>query len=256
MDLSSARWIGGAHVTSYPNRWAQRCGREVPREEISARDRMINGNPTSRKYSGRLRGTMIFTQWASSLFRPKTRLYRRRTRAPCHYEHRQTSPAISHAEDAKLRQRIFETAIIERYRRRELSGVAVDSVGPEQEDLSTRTGATGHRGRVSPHLFGRQSMAGEVRTSRAGRDRRQRKRLRSTRRVEHLSQASQERGLNGVRMIISDACLALPRSHVVQWYTQHLRTSPRPRCGRSRLCSRRSTPAGTLWRHARRLYKD
>ena len=35
MDLSSARWIGGAHVTSYPNGGLNGVAGEVTSEEIS-----------------------------------------------------------------------------------------------------------------------------------------------------------------------------------------------------------------------------
>src|SRR5262245_1094487 len=77
---------------------------------------------------------------------------------------------------------------------------------------------------------------------------------------EHLK----ERGLKGVRLITSDACIGLAESAaeffleaawqrcVVHWYRNIFSHCPRPRCGRLRPCSRRSTPARTSRQHARR----
>src|SRR5207253_6635100 len=76
--------------------------------------------------------------------------------------------------------------------------------------------------------------------------------------LKHLK----ERGLKGVRLIISDACIGLAESAaeffpeaawqrcVVHWYRNIF--SHVPRCGRSQPCSRRSTPARTWRQHARR----
>src|SRR5262245_30316114 len=75
-----------------------------------------------------------------------------------------------------------------------------------------------------------------------------------------------ERGLSGVRMIISDACRGLAESAAeffpdAAWQRCNrsctaIATSSamclRPRCGRSRPCSKRSTPARTLARRVRR----
>ena len=73
-----------------------------------------------------------------------------------------------------------------------------------------------------------------------------------------------ERGLSGVRLVISDACLGLAESAaeffpeaawqrcIVHGTATSSATCPRPRCGRLRRCSRRSTRARTSWRHAKR----
>jgi putative transposase len=79
--------------------------------------------------------------------------------------------------------------------------------------------------------------------------------------LKHLK----ERGLRGVQLIISDACLGLSERAAeffpnAAWQLVSCTgtatssvTFPRPRCGRSRRCSRRFTPARTSWRRARRL---
>src|SRR4051794_31317911 len=81
--------------------------------------------------------------------------------------------------------------------------------------------------------------------------------------LKHLK----ERGLKGVQLIISDACIGLSES-ASEFFPMLLgkdvscigtatssATFPRPRCARSRPCSRRSTPARTSWRLGRRLSK-
>jgi Transposase, Mutator family len=82
--------------------------------------------------------------------------------------------------------------------------------------------------------------------------------------LKHLK----ERGLHGVRLIISDACMGLSESAAdffpdAAWQRciVYIGTAtfsvmcPRPRCARSRRCSRPSTPARTSRRHGRRLSK-
>ena len=237
---------------------------------------------------------------------------RRDTRAG-HYERKlQTKAGEVRLRIPKLRQQTFETAIIERYRRREssveealiemyLAGVSVRRV----EDITEALWGT----RVSPStvselnkkIYGtietwrnrpievehpyvyldgivlKRSWAGEVRNvsllvaigvnsdgyreilgicegakeDKAG----------WSAFLKHLK----ERGLRGVQLIISDACLGLPRVRPSSSQTQpgsvvsctgtatSSVTFPRPRCERSRRCSRRFMPARTSWRHARRL---
>ena len=239
---------------------------------------------------------------------------RRDTRAG-HYERKlQTKAGEVKLQIPKLRTQTFETAIIERYRRREssveealiemyLAGVSVRRV----EDITEALWGT----RVSPStvsslnkkIYGtieawrnrpiagehpyvyrdgivlKRSWAGEVRDvsllvaigvngegyreilgicegakeDKAG----------WSGFLKHLK----ERGLCGIRLIISDACMGLSESAaeffpdaawqrcIVHWYRNSLAMYPRPRCARSRRCSRRSTPARTSWRHGRRLSK-
>src|SRR5262249_44466220 len=77
--------------------------------------------------------------------------------------------------------------------------------------------------------------------------------------LKHLK----DRGLKGIRLITSDACIGLAESAAeffpeTVWqgasYTGTAISSvtcPRPGCGRSRPCSRRSTPASTSRQRAR-----
>ena len=79
--------------------------------------------------------------------------------------------------------------------------------------------------------------------------------------LKHLK----ERGLKGIQLITSDAALGLPRAPRSSFqrlsgkgasYTGTAISSvtcPRPKYGRSRPCLRRSMPARTSRRHARRL---
>ena len=236
---------------------------------------------------------------------------RRDTRAG-HYERKlQTKAGEVQLKVPKLRAQTFETAIIERYRRREssveealiemyLAGVSVRRVEDITEalwgtrvspstvsDLNKKIYATIEAWRNRPiegehpyvYLDGivlKRSWAGEVRNvsllvaigvngegyreilgicegakeDKAG----------WSAFLKHLK----ERGLTGVRLIISDACLGLSES-AAEFFPRRpgsgasctgtatsSATCPRPRCGRSRPCSRRSMPARTLWRRARR----
>src|SRR5262249_11307390 len=79
--------------------------------------------------------------------------------------------------------------------------------------------------------------------------------------LKHLK----DRGLKGIRLITSDACIGLAESAAEFFPVRPGKgasctgtatssvTCPRPRCGRSRPCLRRSMPARTSRRHARRL---
>ena len=236
---------------------------------------------------------------------------RRDTRAG-HYERNlQTKAGEVRLKVPKLRRQTFETAIIERYRRREssveealiemyLAGVSVRRV----EDITEALWGT----RVSPStvselnkkIYGtieawrnrpiegehpyvyldgmvlKRSWAGEVRNvsllvaigvndngyreilgicegakeDKAG----------WSAFLKHLK----ERGLKGVRLITSDALSDLPRALRSSFPTRlgnaasctgtgtSSVTCPRPRCGRSRPCSRRFTRARTSRQRARR----
>jgi putative transposase len=240
---------------------------------------------------------------------------RRDTRAG-HYERKlQTKAGEVKLRIPKLRKQTFETAIIERYRRREssveealiemyLAGVSVRRVEDITEalwgtrvspstvsDLNKKIYGTIEAWRNRPidgehpyvYLDGivlKRSWAGEVRNvsllvaigvngegyreilgicegakeDKAG----------WSAFLKHLK----ERGLNGVRLIISDACTwGLPRAlrsssprprgsaASCTGTATSSATCPRLRCGRSRRCSRRSMPARTSWRHGRRLSK-
>ena len=182
-----------------------------------------------------------------------------------HYERKvQTKAGEVRLKVPKLRQQTFETAIIERYRRREssveealiemyLAGVSVRRV----EDITEALWGT----RVSP------STVSELNRKIYGTIEEWRNRAIEG---EHEDKAGwsaflkhlKERGLTGVRLIISDACIGLAESAA-----EFLRagrdasctgtatssvTSRRPKCGKSRPCSRRSTLARTLWRRAKR----
>ena len=204
----------------------------------------------------------------------------------------------------KLRRQTFETAIIERYRRREssveealiemyLAGVSVRRVEDITEALwGTRVSPStvaelnqkiyaqieAWRNRpiagAHPYVYPRRHRVeaelgrrGQERLA-AGGDRRQGRGLpgdpRHLRGCEggqggwsgflgHLKQ----RGLGGVELIVSDACLGLVESAaeyfpearwqrcVVHFYRNVFSHVPARRCARSRPCSRRSTPRRT-----------
>jgi putative transposase len=235
---------------------------------------------------------------------------RRDTRAG-HYERKlQTKACEVRLKVPKLRAQTFETAIIERYRRREssleealiemyLAGVSVRRVEDITEalwgtrvspstvsDLNKKIYATIEAWRNRPiegehpyvYLDGivlKRSWAGEVRNisllvaigvNREGYreilgicEGAKEDKAGWSSFLKHLK----ERGLAGVRLIISDACLGLAESAaeffpearwqrcIVHWSTSSAMCL-RPRCGRSRPCSRRSTPARTLWQRAKR----
>jgi putative transposase len=232
---------------------------------------------------------------------------RRDTRAG-HYERNlQTKAGEVRLRVPKLRQQTFETAIIERYRRREssveealiemyLAGVSVRRVEDITEalwgtrvspstvsDLNKKIYGTIEAWRTRPiegehpyvYLDGivlKRSWAGEVRNvsllvAIGVNDRGYREILGICEGakedkagwsafLKHLK----ERGLKGVLLITSD----VPRAHrsssrrrlgsaaSCTGTATSSATSPRPRCGRSRLCSRRSTLARTLWQRAKR----
>ena len=213
----------------------------------------------------------------------------------------------------KLRQQTFETAIIERYRRRESSveealiemylagvsvrrvrgyhrgfvgdaGVALDGVRAEQEDLRNDRdlAQSADRGRASLRVPGRhraQAQLGRRGAQRlaAGGDRCKQRRLsrdsRHLRRrqggqggLERVPQTPQRTRATGrpahhlgrLSGAFRECGRVLPRRSLAALYralgtaTSSV-TFPRPRCGRSRRCSRRFMPARTSWRHARRL---
>jgi transposase-like protein len=232
---------------------------------------------------------------------------RRGTRAG-HYERKlQTKAGEVKLRIPKLRTQTFETAIIERYRRREssveealiemyLAGVSVRRVEDITEalwgtrvspstvsDLNKRIYGTIEAWRNRPiegehpylYLDGivlKRSWAGEVRNvsllvaigvngegyreilgicegakeDKAG----------WSGFIKHLK----ERGLKGVRLIISDACMGLAES-AAEFFPDAACTAtssatcPRPRCARSPRCSRRSMLARTSPRRGRRRSK-
>jgi putative transposase len=239
---------------------------------------------------------------------------RRDSRAGYYQRKLQTKAGEVELRVPKLRQQTFETAIIERYRRREssveealiemyLAGVSVRRVEDITEalwgtrvspstvsDLNKKIYGTIEAWRNRPiagehpyvYLDGivlKRSWAGEVRNvsllvaigvndsgyrdilgicegakeDKAG----------WSAFLKHLK----ERGLTGVRLIISDAAWGLPRAPPSFSLTPPGKDvlctgiaissamCPRPGCARSRPCSKRSMPARTLWRHGRRLSK-
>ena len=211
----------------------------------------------------------------------------------------------------KLRQQTFETAIIERYRRREssveealiemyLAGVSVRRVEDITEalwgtrvspstvsDLNKKIYGTIEAWRNRPiegehpyvYLDGivlKRSWAGEVRNVSLlvaiGVNERGYREILGicegakedksgwSAFLKHLK----ERGLKGIRLITSDACIGWPRAPQSSFLMRPGKgasctgtatssvTCPRPGCGRSQPCSRRSTPARTSRQHARR----
>ena len=221
-------------------------------------------------------------------------------------------PATVRLKVPKLRAQTFETAIIERYRRREssveealiemyLAGVSVRRVEDITEalwgarvspstvsELNKKIYATIEAWRNRPiagehpyvYLDGivlKRSWAGEVRNvsllvaigvnhegyreilgicegakeDKAG----------WSSFLKHLK----ERGLTGVQLIISDACMGWQRVQSSSSPMLHgsgascigtatsSATCPRPRCERSRPCSRQYTPVRISWQPARRL---
>ena len=243
------------------------------------------------------------------------RYERSEARRAGHYERKlQTKAGEVKLRIPKLRQQTFETAIIERYRRREssveealiemyLAGVSVRRVEDITEalwgtrvspstvsDLNKKIYGTIEAWRNRPiegehpyvYLDGivlKRSWAGEVRNvsllvaiavnGEGYRD------------ILGICEGAKEdkagwsgflkhlkaRGLKGVRLIISDACIGLSRASrssspkrggnaasCTSTATSSA-TCHRPRCERSRPCSRRSMPARTLWRPGRRLSK-
>ena len=182
-----------------------------------------------------------------------------------HYERKlQTKAGEVRLKVPKLRQQTFETAIIERYRRREssveealiemyLAGVSVRRV----EDLTEALWGT----RVSP------STVSELNRKIYGTIEEWRNRAIEG---EHEDKAGwsaflkhlKERGLTGraadhLRCLYR-ACrkrcgvLAGWQRCIVHWYRNIFSHVPSTKCGKSRPSSRRSTLARTLWRRAKR----